>query len=70
MPVGAGNPVTLCDLGILADQAAEPISPKNPDICARSRWMRAPGGRALLQRPMRVLCQNSLMGADLVFRTR
>jgi hypothetical protein len=25
-PVGAENPVTLCDLGILADQAAEPVA--------------------------------------------
>jgi hypothetical protein len=33
-PVGAENPVTLCDLGILADQAAEPVPPYNPDVCA------------------------------------
>jgi len=26
-PVGAENPVTLCELGILADQAAEAIPP-------------------------------------------
>ena len=32
--VGAENPVTLCDLGILADQAAEPVPPYNPDACA------------------------------------
>ena len=25
--VGAENPVTLCDLGILADQATEPVTP-------------------------------------------
>jgi hypothetical protein len=25
--VGADNPVTLCDLGILVDQAAEPVPP-------------------------------------------
>ena len=28
-PVGAGNCVTLCDLGIFADQAAEPVPPDN-----------------------------------------
>ena len=32
--VGAENPVTLCDLGILADQAAEPVPPYKPDVCA------------------------------------
>lgn len=44
---------TLCDLGILADQAAEPVPPQDPDICTQSRRMRPPGRRALLQRPMR-----------------
>jgi hypothetical protein len=28
------NRVILCDLGILADQAAEPVPTKNPGICA------------------------------------
>jgi len=46
-PVGAEYPVTLCDLGILMDQAAEPVSAENPDIRARSGWMRTPGRRAL-----------------------
>ena len=32
--VSAENPVTLCDLGVFADQAAEPVSPYNPDVCA------------------------------------
>jgi hypothetical protein len=32
-PVGAGNPVTICDLGIFADQAAEPVPAANPDVC-------------------------------------
>jgi hypothetical protein len=49
-PVGAGNCVTLCDLGIFVDQAAEPIPPKDPGACAESRWMHAPGGRVLRQR--------------------
>jgi hypothetical protein len=50
--VGAENPVTLCDLGILADQTAKPVPPENLDIGDWSRWMRMPGGRALLQRPV------------------
>jgi hypothetical protein len=52
-PVGAENPVTLCHLGILADQAAEPLPAEKPDVCARSGWMRTPGRRALLQCPVR-----------------
>ena len=31
-PCGCQNPVTSCNLGIFVDQAAEPISPQNPDI--------------------------------------
>jgi hypothetical protein len=50
--VGVENPVTLCDVGTLADQAAEPVPPENPDVCAWSRWVLTPGGRALLQRPV------------------
>ncbi len=52
-PVGAENCVTLCDLGILTDQAAEPVPPQHLDIRAWNRWLRAPGGRVLLQGPMR-----------------
>jgi len=33
-PVGAGNCVTLCDLGILLDQATEPVPTQNPDVRA------------------------------------
>ena len=33
-PVGAGNPVTLGDLGILADQTAESGPADDPDVCA------------------------------------
>lgn len=51
-PVGAGNPVTLRDLGILPDQSTEPVPAPNPDVCVRSWWMRAPGRRVLLQRPV------------------
>ena len=36
-PVGAENRVTLCDLGILMNEAAEPVSPQHPDIRAWSR---------------------------------
>jgi hypothetical protein len=31
--VGAGNLVTLCDLGILVDQATEPVPAENRDVC-------------------------------------
>ncbi len=37
------------------DQAAEPVPAQDPDICARSRGMRAPGRRGLLQRPVRAV---------------
>lgn len=50
-PVGAGNCVTLCDLGVFADQAAEPVSPQHPDTCACYGWVPTPRGRVLLQRP-------------------
>ena len=42
--VGAGNPVTLCGLRILADQSAEPIPPPNPDIYAQGGCERPAGG--------------------------
>jgi hypothetical protein len=48
--VGAESAVTLCDLGILADQAAEPIAAENPDIGTCSTRMRTSDRRALLQR--------------------
>jgi hypothetical protein len=52
-PVGAGNRVTSCDLDIFADQSAEPITPQNAHtghFCGR---VDAPGGRVLLQCPVR-----------------
>jgi AAA domain len=52
-PVGAENCVTLCDLGVFADQAAEPVPPQKAHTGHFSRRMRTPGGRVLLQRPMR-----------------
>ena len=52
---GYRKPVTLCDLGIFTDQAAEPVPAPNPDVGARSGRMRTPGRRALLQRPVRAM---------------
>jgi hypothetical protein len=52
-PVGAGNPVILCDLRIFADQPAEPVPAENPDAGVRSGRMRTPAGRTLFQRPVR-----------------
>jgi hypothetical protein len=49
----AENAVTLCDLGIFADQAAEPVAPENPDVGAWSRRIRTPGRRVLPQCPVR-----------------
>jgi hypothetical protein len=46
--VGAGNPVTLCDLGIFVDQAAKPVPAQNSGVCAQGRCMRTSSGRALL----------------------
>jgi hypothetical protein len=38
MRVDAENPVTLGDLGIFMDQAAEPVPAQNPDVSARRLW--------------------------------
>ena len=46
-------PVTLCDLGIFADQAAEPVPTQDPDIRADSGRTLTPGRRALAERPVR-----------------
>ncbi len=53
--VGAENPVTLCDLGVLADQAAEPVPPQDPDIGVYSGRTLTPGGRPLAECPMRAM---------------
>jgi hypothetical protein len=45
--VGAEYPVTLCDLDIFADQAAEPVPSQDPDIMAYEGRMLTPGGQAL-----------------------
>ena len=52
MLVGAENLVTLRDLVMFMDQAAESVPPLNPDFRALSRWMGTPGRWGLLQRPV------------------
>jgi hypothetical protein len=52
-PVDAGKGVTLCDPGVFADEAAETVSPQNTHAALLYGWMDAPGGRTLLQRPVR-----------------
>jgi hypothetical protein len=47
--VGAENSVASCDLHVLVDEAAEPISSDGPDS-RRGTWGSAAGGRALMQR--------------------
>jgi len=57
-PVGAGNYVTLCGLGIFVDQAAGPIAPQDGGSRTFFGATGAPGGRMLVQRavrPMRVV---------------
>src|SRR5204862_3635437 len=52
-PVGAGNHVTLCDLRVFVDQAAEPVTAQNAHTGHFRRLMRTPGGWVLPQRPVR-----------------
>ena len=52
-PVGAGNYVTSCDLGIFVNQAAESVPAQNTHTGHSGGWMCAASGRALQQRPMR-----------------
>ena len=51
--MGAEYCVTSCDLGIFVDQATEPVPLQNPDACSCCGWIHAPGGRILVQGPMR-----------------
>ena len=51
--MGAGNRVTSCDLDIFADQSAEPILAQNAHTGHFYGWVDAPGGRVLLQCPVR-----------------
>ena len=53
--MGAENAVTLRDLGIFVDQAAEPVSTQDPGILAHSEWTLTPGGRSFAQRPVRAM---------------
>jgi hypothetical protein len=53
IPVDAGKGVTVCDLGVFADEAAETVSPQNTHAAHLYGWMDAPGGRTLLQRSVR-----------------
>jgi len=43
-PVSAEYCVTSCDLGVFVDEAADPVSPQNPDICACGGRTLASGG--------------------------
>jgi len=54
-PVGAEYLVTLCDLGIFADQAVEPVPPQDPDIRVRNGRTLTPSGRPLAERPVRTM---------------
>ena len=47
-PVGAENPVTLCDLHVFVDEATESISPERPDGRSGTWWCVA-RGRALIE---------------------
>ena len=51
--VGAEYCVTSCDQGVFMDQAAEPVPAQNAHPGRVAGWMCAPGGRVLLQRPVR-----------------
>ena len=51
--VGAEYCVTSCDLGVFMDQAAEAVSAQDAQTGHVARWVRAPAGRVLLQRPVR-----------------
>ena len=48
-------PVALCDLGVFANQAAEPIPPQDPDIRAHGGQTLTPNWRALAERPVRAM---------------
>jgi hypothetical protein len=52
-PVGEEYCVTLCDLGVFMDQAAEAVSAQDAQTGHVARWVCAPAGRVLLQRPVR-----------------
>ena len=43
--VGAENPVTSCDVHVLVEEAAEPVSPEDVDGGAGGRGVSPMGGR-------------------------
>jgi hypothetical protein len=51
--VGAEYCVTSCDLGVFAEQAAEPVLPEHAHIRHGCGRILAPGGWILVQRPVR-----------------
>ena len=51
--VGAENLVALCDLGVSVNQPAKPVPAQHADSGHFRGWMCAPGGRVLLQGPVR-----------------
>jgi hypothetical protein len=53
--VGAEYLVTLCDLGIFADQTTEPVPPQDPDIRVRNGRTLTPSGRPLAECPVRAV---------------
>jgi hypothetical protein len=53
--VDAGKRVTLCDLRIFMNQAAEPVPPQDPAFRVNNRQMLMHGGRALRERPVRAM---------------
>ena len=54
-PVGAENCVTSCDLRIFVDQSAQPVPPQDAGSRTFCGWTDSPGGRLLLQRPVRAV---------------
>src|ERR1019366_1460481 len=52
-PVGADNAVTLRDLRVLVDQAAEPVASSDADVVAWGREMGPAVGRLLAEGPVR-----------------
>ena len=68
MRVGAENPVTSCDVHVLVEEAAEPVSPEDVDGGAGgSRGVAH--GRALMQGSVRAVgVVKSVRGAVPVFR--
>jgi len=51
--VGAGNAVTSCDLGILVEEAAEPVVSSNADAVVSRRDVGSAVGRALAEGAVR-----------------